>query len=234
MLTCSQLPGGPPFPSARPATSTRPSAGDRTTASLAPVSARRSGSRKKKTQNDPSTMNRPASRRPPAAPDISARTKAPAMNGQPAGSRRIGPIDAILLGAYPSAVSIDAERRSERVRARPGACPRSRFASSSTARGRPIDLRLRLKAAAQNVFHPVFQLQLLFLQRDFLDLFRLREVVLGGQFVQSIFERVVPGGQGVEFLVRLQQQFLEVLCLPIHIFRLLEGGPEYEPFDASG
>jgi hypothetical protein len=66
-------------------------------------------------------------------------------------------------------------------------------------------------AAPHDVFHAVLQLQLSLFEGNFFDLFGLGKVMLGGEFVQSIFEFVVLGGEAAEFLVRSQQQFLEVL-----------------------
>ena len=54
------------------------------------------------------------------------------------------------------------------------------------------------------------------LEGDFFDLFGFREVVLGGQFVQAIFELVMLGGEVVEFLVGLQQLVLQIVWLLIH------------------
>jgi len=62
----------------------------------------------------------------------------------------------------------------------------------------------------QNVFHPVFELELALLQRDFFDLFRFGKIMLGGKFVQAIFEFVVLGAEVVEFLIRSRQLFLQI------------------------
>jgi hypothetical protein len=67
----------------------------------------------------------------------------------------------------------------------------------------------------EDVLHPVFYLELALLESDFFDLFGFREVMLGGQLVQSVFKFVVFGKEGVEFFVGLQQLILQVL-LPIH------------------
>src|SRR6476646_2288906 len=87
MLICSHDPGGAASGTAGPATSTRPSAGD-STASASPGDAR-SGSRKKKAKNAPSATNGIASTHATAAPDTTASSSAPPMNGRPAGSSRI-------------------------------------------------------------------------------------------------------------------------------------------------
>src|SRR5438128_1999411 len=77
-------------------------------------------------------------------------------------------------------------------------------------------LGLSLAMAPEDVFHPVFQLELPLLQSDFFELFRFGKVMLGGQLMQAIFEFVMLGGQLVEFLVRPQQHILEILRLCIH------------------
>jgi hypothetical protein len=70
---------------------------------------------------------------------------------------------------------------------------------------------LTLPVAPEDVLHPVLELQLALLQGDFFDLFGLGEVLLVVELVQAIVEFVMLGGELVELLVRLQQQFLEVL-----------------------
>jgi hypothetical protein len=68
-----------------------------------------------------------------------------------------------------------------------------------------------LSVAPEDVLHPVLELQLALLQGDFFDLFGLREVVLVVELVQATVEFVMLGGELVKLLVRLQQQFLQVL-----------------------
>jgi hypothetical protein len=68
----------------------------------------------------------------------------------------------------------------------------------------------------QDVLHAVLQLELPLLQVRFFELFRLGEVMLLGEFVESIFELAMLGGELVELLVGLQQQFFQVLRLLIH------------------
>ncbi len=65
--------------------------------------------------------------------------------------------------------------------------------------------------ATQDVFHPIFQLKLSFLEGDFFELFGFGEVMLGGQFVQPIFKFVMLGGELVKLLVRLQQLCFQIL-----------------------
>jgi hypothetical protein len=60
-----------------------------------------------------------------------------------------------------------------------------------------------LPVLAQDVFHPIFQLQLPFLEGDFFDLFWFREVMLGGQLVQAIFQLVMLGREVMKLLVGL-------------------------------
>jgi hypothetical protein len=65
--------------------------------------------------------------------------------------------------------------------------------------------------AAEDVLHPILDLELALLQVDFFELFGLGEVMLRGEFVKATFEFVMLGGEVMKLLVRLQQQFLEVL-----------------------
>jgi hypothetical protein len=64
---------------------------------------------------------------------------------------------------------------------------------------------------ADDVFHPVLELELPLLQRDLFELFGFGKVVLGGEFVEAILKFVMLGGEIVKFLVRLQQQIPEAL-----------------------
>jgi hypothetical protein len=64
-----------------------------------------------------------------------------------------------------------------------------------------LSVRVCLAMPAQDVFHPVFQLQLALFEGDFFDLFWFREVLLGGQLVQAIFEFVMPGREVMKLLV---------------------------------
>src|ERR671937_3036773 len=73
-----------------------------------------------------------------------------------------------------------------------------------------------LTVAAQDVFHPVFQLELAFLEVDFFELLRFREVMLGGQLMQAIFELVMLGNQLAEFFIGAKQHFFQILRLSIH------------------
>ena len=84
------------------------------------------------------------------------------------------------------------------------------------ARERAVYDLTRIAMAPEDVFHPVFELQLALLQVDFFDLFGLGEVMLGGQLVQAIFEFVMLGDERVELLVGPQQLFLQSLRLDIH------------------
>jgi hypothetical protein len=73
-----------------------------------------------------------------------------------------------------------------------------------------------LPLASKDVFHPVLQLQLAFLEGDFFELFGFGEVKLLGEFVQASFELVMLNCKPVKFLVGLQKVFLELLRLLIH------------------
>src|SRR6267142_264434 len=70
--------------------------------------------------------------------------------------------------------------------------------------------------APQDVFHPIFELQFLFLEGDFFELLGFGEVLLGGQFVQAIFQFVMLGRETMKFLVGPQQLCLQILRLCIH------------------
>jgi hypothetical protein len=58
--------------------------------------------------------------------------------------------------------------------------------------------------AAQNIFHPVFELELAFLESDFFDLLRFAEVRLARKLVEAIVEFVVLGCELTELLVSLE------------------------------
>src|SRR5919198_4633877 len=73
-----------------------------------------------------------------------------------------------------------------------------------------------LTVTPQDVFHPVFQLQLTLLEIDFFELFGFGEVMLGGQLMQAIVERVMLSDQLAEFLIGAKQHFREILRLRIH------------------
>ena len=70
--------------------------------------------------------------------------------------------------------------------------------------------------ASEDVFHPIFELELAFLEVDFFDLLGLGEILLGGQFMQAIFQLVMLDREVVELLVGLKQLFLQILRLRIH------------------
>jgi len=68
-----------------------------------------------------------------------------------------------------------------------------------------VDLAVSILAvASHDVFHAILELELLLLEGDFFNLFGFREVVLGGEFVQAIFELVMLDREGVELLVGSQ------------------------------
>jgi len=64
----------------------------------------------------------------------------------------------------------------------------------------------RLAALAQHVLHLVFDLQLLFLQMHFFELFGVREEGAGGKVVQAIVEVVVLQSQLAKLLIRLEEE----------------------------
>src|SRR5436190_20807501 len=187
ILICSQAPEGAAPGAAGPATMTRPSAGASTARPACSSSGGdRSGSRKKNAKNPASATKSSAGIHPKATPSTSASTSAPPMNGRPAGSRRM----------------IDKESGG-----RAGGRARKGIGS--------LSVRVRLAVPAQDVFHPVFQLQLALFEGDFFDLFWFREVLLGGQLVQSIFQLVLPGREVVKLLVGPQQLGLQIVRLCI-------------------
>jgi len=57
---------------------------------------------------------------------------------------------------------------------------------------------------AQNIFHPVFELELAFLESDFFDLLRFAEVRLARKLVEAIVEFVMLGCELTELLVSLE------------------------------
>ena len=65
--------------------------------------------------------------------------------------------------------------------------------------------RLLLPMPAQDVFHPIFQLQFAFLQGDFFDLLRLGQVRLDGQLVQPFVQLVMLRGECAELFVGIEQ-----------------------------
>jgi hypothetical protein len=74
---------------------------------------------------------------------------------------------------------------------------------------------------AQNALHLIFEMQLLFLEPDFFELFGFREVVAGRQVVNLLVEIVMLRGELAELLVCLQQllpQLLEVCRHPRLLF----------------
>src|SRR5262245_13499970 len=92
-------------------------------------------------------------------------------------------------------------------------------AGAPAARPRPstaLTADVCLTMTAQDVFHPVFQLQLALLEGDFFELFGFGEVMLGSQFVQAIFQFVMLGREIMKFLVGPHQLFLQILRLCIH------------------
>src|SRR5437867_10170113 len=72
-----------------------------------------------------------------------------------------------------------------------------------------------IAVTADDVFHPILELELAFLEVGFFDLFGLGEVLLGGQFMQAIFQFVMFDGELVKLLVRLDQLCLQILRLGI-------------------
>src|SRR5262249_53365413 len=107
-------------------------------------------------------------------------------------TRRDGTIDEVSPGSRPPAYFVDT---------------RSYFVRAAS---------VLLPPPTDDVFHPILQLQLALFQGDFFDLFGFREVMFCVEFVQATFEFVMLGGELMKLLVRLQQQFLEVLRLLIH------------------
>jgi len=64
-----------------------------------------------------------------------------------------------------------------------------------------LTVRVILTLASHDVFHAIFELQLFLLEGDFFNVFRFREVVLGGEFVQAIFELVMLDRESLKLLV---------------------------------
>ena len=67
------------------------------------------------------------------------------------------------------------------------------------------DRRSGRRVVVPDFFHPILQLQFAFLQGDFLELFVVGEVVLGGECLQAVLEFVVPGCEVAVFVAGLQQ-----------------------------
>ena len=61
-------------------------------------------------------------------------------------------------------------------------------------------------------FHPVFELQLLFLEDDFINLFGFGEVMSGTELAESVVEVVMPGGELLQLfgLVIIHVRLLEL------------------------
>ena len=70
-----------------------------------------------------------------------------------------------------------------------------------------------LGASSQDVLHLVFQVQFLFFQGDFFDVFGVGEVGAFRVVVKPFVEIVVPGGELAELLVALQE-------FPLHFFEV--------------
>jgi len=73
-----------------------------------------------------------------------------------------------------------------------------------------------LAVASHDVFHAILELELFLLEGDFFKVFRRREVLLGGEFVQAIFEFVMLDRESLEFLVGLHQLSLGTEWFGIH------------------
>jgi hypothetical protein len=56
-----------------------------------------------------------------------------------------------------------------------------------------------------NVFHPVLELELSLLDRDFFDLFGFRKVGFESEFRQTVFEFLMSSGESAELIVSLEQ-----------------------------
>src|SRR5438552_3162197 len=151
-----------------------------------PAGGMRSGSRKKNANIAASAPKAMTGIHVPAAADTTARPSAPAMNGRPAESRRTADPDA--TGG---------------PRAHPCVCVL-------------LLLLLLIAAAPDDVFHPIFELKLAFLEVGFFDLLGLGEICFGGQLLQAIFQLVMLDGELVKLLVRLDQLRLQILRLGIH------------------
>src|SRR3954454_24147395 len=182
MLTCFHCPGGAAPGSGSPARTTRPSAGETTSATAASVG--RSGSRKKKRKAPDRTRKGTDHAGCAASATSRARTSAPRTNGHPAGSMR--------MPDHCKGVHSKGPAR--------GPCH---------AGGRPApghQLRSHLAALAQHVLHLVFDLQLLFFQLHFFELFGVREEGAGGKVVQAIVQVVVLQSQLAKLLIRLEEE----------------------------
>jgi hypothetical protein len=80
----------------------------------------------------------------------------------------------------------------------------------------PLGGAPRVAIPTHDVFHPILQLQLALLDRDFLELFRIRKEMLRFQFVQAVVELAMNGGEVAEFRIGLQKVFLQLLRICWH------------------
>jgi hypothetical protein len=68
-----------------------------------------------------------------------------------------------------------------------------------------LPVRMFPAMASHDVFHAILELELFLLEGDFFKVFGRREVLLGGEFVQAIFEFVMLDRESVKLLVGLHQ-----------------------------
>src|SRR5262249_16625686 len=81
---------------------------------------------------------------------------------------------------------------------------------------RALTMRVVLAMAAEDVLHPIFELELALFEVDFFELLGFGEVMPGGQFVPAIFPFGMLGRERLEFLVGPHQLILQILRLYIH------------------
>jgi hypothetical protein len=71
--------------------------------------------------------------------------------------------------------------------------------------------------ASKDAFHLILQLEFLFFEGDFFDLFGLGEVVPLGVIVKSFVEIVMLGGELSELRIRLQEFSLQLFEICRHL-----------------
>src|SRR2546423_10809044 len=99
----------------------------------------------------------------------------------------------------------------------------------SAGRGSASRLRRLDHAMAQHALHLILQMQLLFLEGCFFELFRLGQIRAGCQVVNLLVEIVVLRRELAELVVALQQPLLQLFEVCRH-YRLLVEGPYTSAF----
>src|SRR5436190_14402924 len=126
------------------------------------------------------------------------------MNGTPA------------LSIFISRSGVMGKKRGREASLRPR---KFRPVARSASRVRRLD-----QAMAENALHLVLQIQFLFLEGNFFELFRLGQVWAGRQVVNLLVQIVMLRCQLTELVVALQQPLLQLFEVCRH-FRLLVEGP---------